>query len=104
MDISLHKIAQIVLFGHELGRAEGELRAFIKGLNEDEQIALVALTWVGRGSFDANEFSDALMMARQEAVAPTDDYLLGLPHFADHLEAGAEMLGLDLTNAEEELL
>ena len=104
MDISLHKVAQAVLFAHEIDRAEGELRAFIDGLNEDEQAELVALTWIGRGSFDASEWDEALLTARQEKVSPTEDYLLGIPHLADHLENGSEMMGFDLSDAEEELL
>ncbi|RLJ51833.1 uncharacterized protein DUF3775 [Litoreibacter meonggei] len=104
MDISLHKIAQVVLFAHEIDRAENELRAFIDGLNEDEQAELVALAWIGRGSFDASDWDEALTTARQEKVSPTENYLLGMPHIADHLENGAEMMGLDLSDAEEELL
>ena len=38
--ISTHKVAQIILMGHELDRAEGELRGFIETLNEDEQAEL----------------------------------------------------------------
>lgn len=34
--ISTHKVAQIILMGHELDRAEGELRGFLETLNEDE--------------------------------------------------------------------
>ena len=75
MDISLSKVAQVVLFAHELDRAEGELRAFIDGLNEDEQAELVALAWIGRGSFEPTEWEEALTTARQEKVTPTEDYL-----------------------------
>ncbi|SDX49980.1 DUF3775 domain-containing protein [Litoreibacter albidus] len=104
MDISLSKVAQVVLFAHELDRAEGELRAFIDGLNEDEQAELVALAWIGRGSFEPTEWEEALTTARQEKVTPTEDYLLGMPHVADHLETGAEMMGFDLSDAEDDLL
>lgn len=104
MELSLTKAAQVVLFAHEIERAEPELRAFIDGLNEDEQAELVALAWVGRGSFDADEWTEALRIARQEKTTPTEDYLLGMPHLADHLDTGAEMLGLDLSAAEEDLL
>ncbi|WP_040819519.1 DUF3775 domain-containing protein [Litoreibacter arenae] len=104
MEISLHKVAQVVLFAHEMDRAENELRAFIDGLNEDEQAELVALMWIGRGSFDSGDWDEALMTARQEKITPTEDYLLGIPHLADHLENGAEMMGYDLSDAEEDLL
>lgn len=104
MDMSLSKVAQVVLFAHEIDRAEGELRAFIDGLNEDEQAELVALAWVGRGSFDATDWTEALATARHEKTTPTESYLMGMPHLADHLETGAEMMGLDLSEAEEDLL
>jgi hypothetical protein len=104
MELSTRKLAQIVLMGHEMARAEGELRAFIDGMNEDEKVELVAVYWIGRGSFDAEDWAEALDTARAEATTPTADYLLGSPHFPDHLEAGAEALGLDLMDDEEDLL
>lgn len=104
MEISQRKLAQIILMGHEMSRTEGELRAFIDRLNQDEQVELVAIFWIGRGSFEPEDFVEALSTAQNEASTPTADYLLGSPHFADHLEAGAEALGLDLSDDEEDLL
>jgi len=102
--ISTHKVAQVILMGHELPRAEGELRGLIEGLNEDEAAELVAVMWIGRGAFEAEELSDAIKTAKAEATAPTADYLLGSPHFADHLEAGLEALGVDVGEAEDDVL
>ena len=104
MEISVRKVAQVILMGHELDRAEGELRAFIERLNEDEAAELVALFWIGRGSFDADDWDEAVSTAMAEATTPTADYLLGSPHFADHLEAGAEAMGFDITDEEEDLM
>jgi len=104
MEISVRKVAQVILMGRELDRAEVELRAFIDRLNEDEQAELVAMFWIGRGSFEPEDFAEALSTARGEASTPTADYLLGSPHVADHLEAGAEALGIDITQEEEDLL
>ena len=86
-------VAQIVLMGRELDRAEGELRALIDRLGEDEQAALVAVIWIGRGAFDVEEWPDALATASAEATTPCADYILGMPHFTDHLEAGMDALG-----------
>ena len=94
LEISIPKVEQIILFGHEIDRAENELRGFLDGLNEDELQSLVALMWIGRDSFDAADLEEALRTARAEASTPTADYLIGTPHFADHLEAGLEALGL----------
>lgn len=104
MEISTRAVAQVILMGHEMGRAEGELRGFIERLGREEQAELVAIFWIGRGSFEAEEFADALATAKAEASVPTADYLFGSPHFADHLEAGAEALELDVAGQEEDLL
>jgi hypothetical protein len=104
MEISVRKVAQVILMGHEFDRAEAELRAFIDRLNEDEAAELIALFWVGRGAFEAEDWDEAVRTARAEATTPTADYLLGSPHFADHLEAGAEAMGLDIAGEEEDLM
>lgn len=103
LDIATAKVAQIILFAHEPGRGDAELAAFLDGLNEDEQVALVAVMWIGRGSYEPEDLHDALRLARREATTPTADYLTGTPHFADHLEAGMEALGLDILSAEDDL-
>tara|TARA_R110000787_G_scaffold34907_1_gene90076 strand:- start:76 stop:393 length:318 start_codon:yes stop_codon:yes gene_type:complete len=104
LDISTQKVAQVILYGHEVARAENELRGFLETLNEEELHSLVAIMWIGRGSFEAEELNEAIDLARQEANARTADYLLGTPHFADHLESGLEALGLSASDAEEDLL
>lgn len=104
MEISARKVAQVILMGHEIERAEGELRAFIERMNEDEQAELTAIYWIGRGSFEAEDWDEAVATAQAEATTPTADYLLGSPHFADHLEAGAEAMGLDVADAEDDLM
>jgi hypothetical protein len=104
MEISVRKVAQVILMGHELERAEAELRGFIEQMNEDEQAELTAIYWIGRGSFDPDDWEEAVDTARAEATTPTADYLLGSPHFADHLESGIEAMGFDITDEEEDLL
>ncbi|MEM9757045.1 MAG: DUF3775 domain-containing protein [Pseudomonadota bacterium] len=102
--ISTQKVAQIILMRHELSRAEGELRGVIEALNEDEAAELVAVMWIGRGAFEAEEIAEAIATARAEATTPTADYLLGTPHLADHLEAGLEALGIDVSAAEDDAM
>lgn len=104
LDITTDKIAQVILMSRELDRAEGELRAFIDRLSEDEQVCLVAVMWIGREAFDADELDEALATARQEATTPTADYLLGTPHLSDHLENGLDALGLSAMDDEDELI
>ncbi|WP_299355549.1 DUF3775 domain-containing protein [uncultured Shimia sp.] len=104
LEISPWKVAQVVLMSRELNRAEGELRGFVDRLNEDEQASLVAVMWIGRDSFDAEELAEAIATAKAEATAPTADYLLGSPHLSDHLENGMEALGMSLTDEEDDLM
>lgn len=70
-----------------------ELAGFIGALNDDEQAALVALAWVGRGTYEPEEFSEAMETARSERANATSKYLLGMPLLADYLEEGLEKLG-----------
>lgn len=104
LEISPRKVAQVVLMGRELDRAEGELRAFIDRMSEDEQAELVAIMWVGRDSFDVEDIAEAIATARQEASTPCADYMIGTPHMSDHLENGLEALGISATDEEDELL
>ncbi|MEX0311200.1 MAG: DUF3775 domain-containing protein, partial [Tateyamaria sp.] len=62
MDFEIERavVAQVVLMGHELGRAEAELRGLIDRLDRDEQAELIAIMWVGRGSFDPEDWDEAL--------------------------------------------
>lgn len=104
LDITVHKIAQVVLMSRELDRAEGELRAFIERLTEEEQASLVAVMWIGRGSFEPEELEEAQRTAYEEATTPCADYLIGTPHLSDHLENGLDALGLSAAEDEDELI
>ena len=104
LEISTYKVAQIILMAREMERAEGELRSFIGTLTTEERYHLVALMWVGRGSFDASEWDEAVETAEVEATTPTADYLLGSPHLSDHLENGLDALGIDPGDDEDDLI
>ncbi|RMD89616.1 MAG: DUF3775 domain-containing protein, partial [Alphaproteobacteria bacterium] len=83
---------------------EAELREFIRALNEDEKASLVAVMWIGRGSFEPEELEEAIETAKAEATSPTESYLLGIPLLADYLEEGMEKLGYDVSELEEKFL
>lgn len=104
LEISARKVAQVALMGRELNRAEGELRAFIDRMSEDEQAELVAIMWIGRGSFEAEELGEAIETAKAEATTPCADYLLGSPHLSDHLENGLDALGISAEDVENDLM
>lgn len=70
-----------------------ELADAIRALNEEEQIALVALAWLGRGTYDLGEWDQALETARTEHNKRTAQYLIGLPLLGDYLEEGLAAFG-----------
>ena len=70
-----------------------EIAAYIDAMDEEEQIELVALAWVGRGDFAADEWEDALREARLRREGATSAYLLGAPLLAAHLENGLGEFG-----------
>jgi hypothetical protein len=82
---------------------KNELVSFIRGLNEDEQANLVALTWVGRETYALEDWDEALATARSERVNRTEAYLLGIPLLADYLEAGLEAFGYPVADLEDKL-
>lgn len=100
-DISTNKVVRIIFLAREFGSESSALHDYISGLNEDEAVNLVAIMWIGRDSFDASEWKDAVSEARAEATAPTADYLSGIPELPDFLESGLEALGIDVTEAED---
>lgn len=64
------------------------IREFIAGMNVDQRAELVALAWVGRGSYTREEWPEALRLARDEHAEDAARYLLELPLVADYLEDG----------------
>lgn len=78
-----------------------ELAGFIRAMNEDEQLDLVTLMWIGRGDGGADEWEDLRARAaeaRAEYKAPRREavqYLLGEPMLGDFLADGMDELGID---------
>jgi hypothetical protein len=69
-----------------------ELKTTIEDLEPDQQMTLVALMWVGRGDFSADEWGDALKEAAESWTETTADYLIGTPMMSDYLAEGVEQL------------
>lgn len=81
-----------------------ELTGFIRSLDEDEQIWLVALAWIGRGTYDVKQLNDALRVAREQHNARTAEYLTGLPLLGDYLEEALAAFGESCAGFEAEHL
>jgi Protein of unknown function (DUF3775) len=81
-----------------------ELGGFMIALNEDEQLDLVALTWLGRGDGTIDDWNDLrarAVEARSEYRSPrreTVQYLLGEPMLGDLLADGLDAFGIDWTD------
>jgi hypothetical protein len=71
-----------------------ELTGFIRALTEDEQIDLVALTWLGRGDGTIDEWDDLRAEASRAHNKRTASYLLGMPLLSNHLEDALSDFGI----------
>lgn len=81
-----------------------ELMELIRSLDIDEQSALVALSWVGRGDFSPDEWDDANTIARERHTEQTAEYLLGMPLLSDYLLEGLSQLGVNCEEWDKEHL
>lgn len=70
-----------------------ELSGFINALSEDEQIDLVALTWLGRGDGTLDDWDELRAEAARAHNNRTAAYLLGKPLLSNHLEDALSELG-----------
>ncbi len=70
-----------------------ELLDAIIGLPQDQRIELIALAWVGRGTYDIEEWTEALETAQAEHGKRPAHYLLEMPLLGDYLEEGLEAFG-----------
>lgn len=67
---------------------EEEIRATLDDLAEDQLAEIVALAWVGRGTYDASEWDEAFAEAGDLGPDQRIDELLDMPLLAGLLEAG----------------
>ena len=110
IEIGASKVVQVVFLAREMEQQNGprsgelELHEFIDAMNLDEKAHLTAIAWVGRGAFEAEDYDGAVDLAMAEDRSPTADYLMGMPHLAENLEAGLDALGVDVDAEEEDLL
>lgn len=92
-----------VLEDHGDDPVRSELTAMIRGLNEDEQIDLVALAWLGRGDGGLDDWNDIRSEASRAHNKRTAEYLLGDPLLGDLLEEGLAQFGHSIKEFEQPL-
>lgn len=70
-----------------------EMKGFIDDMNEDAQIDLVALMWLGRDSAGTDDWKQIRHDAAEAHNEHSAEYLLGTPMLADYLSEGLACLG-----------
>jgi len=79
---------------------EDSLRQFIDELNEDEQAALIALAWIGRGDYGPDEWEEARSLAAERNESEAASYLLEMDMLGDLLAEGVASFGLSIEDVE----
>ena len=79
-----------------------ELEEALHALNVDEQLDLIALTWLGRGEYSS--FAEAREEASDMRDKHIPEYLIGTPKLGDFLEEGLAQLGYSLEDFERDRL
>ena len=74
---------------------EEEIMAALDDLADDQIAEVLALAWVGRGTYDASEWNDALEAAGDPDAEDPVDQLLDMPLLAAYLEAGLAAFDLN---------
>ena len=92
-----------VLEDHPDDPVRTELMAIIRGLNDDEQIDLVALAWLGRGDGELEDWDDIRAEAARAHNRRTAQYLLGMPLLGDLLEEALVQFGHSTEEFEQPL-
>lgn len=69
------------------------LQTEIEDLEPDQQVELVALTWLGRGDYAIDEWQEAIELAKERWNKRTAEYLIGTPMLADFLAEGLDQHG-----------
>jgi hypothetical protein len=87
--------------GSGKGTDSAELSGFVRDLNVDEQIDLVALMWLGRGDGDLSNWRELRAQSVQAHNNRTAAYLIGTPMLSDLLEEAMSQFGLSLEDFEE---
>jgi hypothetical protein len=80
-----------------------ELFDAIRALNDDQRIELIALAWVGRGTYGLDEWQEALDTAYAEHARRPASYLLSMPLLGDYLEDGMAEFDEGIVDTDEPL-
>lgn len=78
---------------------EAEIKGLLDGLADDEVAETLALAYVGRGTYDASEWDEALEEAGADGSVEAITQLLEMPMLAAYIEAGLAAFDMDCDGA-----
>ena len=67
---------------------EEEVQAMLDDLADDQLAEVVALAWIGQGTYDASEWDEAVSEANDLSGDERMDELMDMPLLGGHLESG----------------
>jgi hypothetical protein len=77
------------------------LLLFINELNDDEQAALIALAWTGRGDYGPEDWPEAVRLAAERNEGhDAGTYLMNMDMLGDLLAEGVAAFGLSIEDVE----
>ena len=81
---------------------QAELIAAVNARNDDEQLDLVAMIWIGRGDFTLADWDEARASAADIGRARMPRYVTGIPMVSDYLDETLAQLGYSLEDYVDE--
>lgn len=100
LGISARKIRKVI--DHAESGADDMLEAFVEGLSDDEQAALIAMLWIGEEKYGPDSWEDALNTAMTEADGDAAAVLSETEEVAEALENAISILNLDEDEDDED--
>ncbi|MEM8696172.1 MAG: DUF3775 domain-containing protein [Pseudomonadota bacterium] len=83
-----------VMIDEKNDSVEEEIETALDDLAEDQRAEILALAWVGNGTFDAADWDEALAEAADPDSDPIVEQLMDMPMLAAYLDAGLEAFDL----------
>ena len=83
-----------VLIDEKNDSVEAEIEAALDDLAEDQRAEILALAWIGNGTFDISDWDEAISEAADPDSDPILEQLMDMPMLAAYLDAGLEAFDL----------
>ncbi|MDF2691208.1 MAG: hypothetical protein K0S29_1063 [Gammaproteobacteria bacterium] len=94
-DLAFENDPMQILADHKGDLTLLEVKDIVSNLEPDQQNCLLAMMYVGRGDYTAEEWDEALELASQNRAPHLAEYLLAKPFIANYLEDALVQLGYE---------